>query len=395
MVILALETATRAGSMALWTDGTCAACLGDPSRPHGERLPGEILEWLNRHGKAPGDIDLLAVVSGPGSFTGLRVGMATMQGMALAGHRRVLGVPTLDALAETWLPAADGHILLVPCLDGQRGDVFFAAFEVDGPQAIEQCARALPASVGRPAEAAAAIAVRAAGRRVVLVGDGTVRYRDVFAAALPDAELVDAPRPIAAAAAGMAARHPDRAGAPHALQPIYVRRPDAVLARERAGRAAAANGAPAGCTIHRAEGPADLQAVEVLQRQTFTNPWAAEAMRWELENTDVARLYVMHEPGGRLVAYCACWLVFDELHINSFAVDPERRRRGLARALLRHVLQEGVHEGARSATLEVRGSNVAARALYERLGFQVEGTRRDYYQDPREDALILWNRSLR
>ena len=88
------------------------------------------------------------------------------------------------------------------------------------------------------------------------------------------------------------------------------------------------------------------------------------------------------------------WMVADELHINSLAVDEKWRRRGIARRLLQHVFHESVAAGARSATLEVRQSNTAGRALYERLGFAVEGVRREYYQHPREDALILWRRNL-
>jgi len=146
--------------------------------------------------------------------------------------------------------------------------------------------------------------------------------------------------------------------------------------------------------ITRASACDDLSEVAALQRVSFTNAWGAEALQWELKNTDVARLYLMRSPGGRLVAYCACWMVFDELHINSLAVDTAWRRRGLARRLLIDVFRDAVGAGARSATLEVRQSNTAARALYEGLGFHVEAVRRDYYQDPREDALILWHRSL-
>ncbi len=102
----------------------------------------------------------------------------------------------------------------------------------------------------------------------------------------------------------------------------------------------------------------------------------------------------MRDASGVLVAYCACWMVFDELHINSLAVDVARRREGLARRLLIHVLGEAADAGATAATLEVRRSNAAARGLYEGLGFSVEGIRRDYYQDPREDAIILWKRHL-
>ena len=146
--------------------------------------------------------------------------------------------------------------------------------------------------------------------------------------------------------------------------------------------------------ITRATPLDDLTDVEALRRVSFANAWGAEALRWELKNTDVARLYLMRSPGGVLVAYCACWMIFDELHINSLAVDGAWRRRGLARRLLAEVFRDSIAAGARSATLEVRQSNTPARALYESLGFRVEAVRRDYYQEPREDALILWNRML-
>jgi len=105
-------------------------------------------------------------------------------------------------------------------------------------------------------------------------------------------------------------------------------------------------------------------------------------------------MYAARSAAGDVVAYCACWVVFDELHINSVAVDATRRRQGIARRLLEHVLGEAAADGARGATLEVRQSNEAARGLYEGLGFRVEGVRRNYYQNPKEDALILWHRNL-
>ena len=146
--------------------------------------------------------------------------------------------------------------------------------------------------------------------------------------------------------------------------------------------------------VRRVGAAEDLAAIEALQRETFTNAWSADAIRWELEHTDVARLYVMETPGGVLVAFCACWIVFDELHINSFAVASAWRRQGVATRLLQAVFGEARAAGVSSATLEVRASNLAARRLYERLAFTVEGVRPDYYQAPREDALILWNRQL-
>jgi ribosomal-protein-alanine N-acetyltransferase len=227
----------------------------------------------------------------------------------------------------------------------------------------------------------------------VIVGDGATRYAEVFRERFPDAALIDAPRPLAEAAAALAAARADQAGAPHALRAVYLRRPDVEIARERVGVASKGESA-VGWSVRRAATAADLEAVEQLQQKTFTNPWNADSIRWELENTDVARLYLLQDPDGQTVAYCACWVVFDELHINSLAVDPAWRRRGVARHLLRRVMADASASGATSATLEVRSSNEAARQLYEGLAFRVEGVRRDYYRDPREDALILWNRRL-
>jgi tRNA threonylcarbamoyl adenosine modification protein YeaZ/ribosomal-protein-alanine acetyltransferase len=390
VVILGLETATRQGSVALFDEGRVHAAAGDPARSHGQRLPGELLEFLHQHGRRLAEVDLFAVIGGPGSFTGLRVGMATIQGLALTLGRPVAAIPTLEAIAAAWRRDAPADPRVVaPCLDGQRGEVFFASYDRH---------QILPPQVGSPEDAGQALAAEHSGRAVVLVGDGAERYRDRLAVALPEAEMAPWPGTLADAAVRVAALQPARAGAPHALRPIYIRRPDAEVARDR--RRPAPPPAPAGpplppgVTIHQARDPAEIAAVEALQRESFTNAWGVEAIRWELENTDVARLYVMRTAEGEVIAYCACWLIFDELHINSLAVADLRRRQGLAEALLRAVMHDARGSGAQAATLEVRRSNEPALRLYEKLGFRVEAVRRDYYQSPREDALVLWHRHL-
>ena len=336
MLVLALETVTRAGSVALMDGDVCEATTGDATRTHGERLPHDVTDWLARHGRSIADVDLFAVIAGPGSFTGLRVGIAAIQGFALSRSRAVVPVPTLDALAHGWLGHAPlaGPGLLVACLDGQRGEVFSAAWEVAPGQSLEDARVVFDPRVTPPEPLVADLRQRS-DKGITIVGDGARRYASIFNAANLPLEIADAPVPLAGVAARLAMAHPDRAVAPHALRPIYIRRPDAVLARDRAqARARAGEDPIAGFTIDRAVTREELAAVESLQRQTFTNPWAAESIKWELENTDVARLYVMRATDQRVVAYCACWIVFDELHINSLAVDPAWRRRGLARRLL-------------------------------------------------------------
>jgi len=146
--------------------------------------------------------------------------------------------------------------------------------------------------------------------------------------------------------------------------------------------------------IERVTGDADLDAVVALEAVSFTNPWPRDMLARELMQSAVSRLYVLRTVDRAVAAFCLCWMIVDELHINTIAVDPALRRHGLATRLIRHVMAEAALGGARRATLEVRRSNTAALALYERLGFAVCAVRPGYYSAPDEDALILWREGL-
>ncbi len=134
----------------------------------------------------------------------------------------------------------------------------------------------------------------------------------------------------------------------------------------------------------------DLDGVLGVDAASFVNPWTREMFTWEAEHSDVARVFVARTPEGVVVAYCAVWVIFDELHVNNLAVLPTWRRQGVARRLLDEVLSAAAREGATRATLEVRASNAAALGLYMGFGFEVRGRRPNYYTNPVEDALILW-----
>ncbi len=134
----------------------------------------------------------------------------------------------------------------------------------------------------------------------------------------------------------------------------------------------------------------DLHEVLAIERASFSNPWSRDMFLWELQNAGVSYGYVLREPAGAVAAFCTVWIVQDELHINNVAVAPAHRGQGVGMALLRFVLRFAAGLGARRATLEVRRSNTAAKKLYERLGFETVGVRRNYYSSPVEDALVLW-----
>ena len=132
--------------------------------------------------------------------------------------------------------------------------------------------------------------------------------------------------------------------------------------------------------------PSERDEILALEAGAFTNPWTADSFD-AMRSSPASRIYGARLEDGRIVAFCACWLIVDELHIHTITVREDHRRRGLARSLLLHVLAD---TQAGRATLEVRRSNAAALALYTGLGFEVSAVREGYYQRPAEDALILW-----
>jgi tRNA threonylcarbamoyladenosine biosynthesis protein TsaB len=226
MVILALDTSSAAGSAALVRDGAVIAeRAGDGSRTHGQRLPRELMAVLGDGGATLAAVDSFAIATGPGSFTGLRVGIATMQGLALAGRKRLAPISTFEALA--FLARGAGAPIGV-WIDAHRGQVFAMLYAADGRTVL-----APPTSL-TPEETLDAWTAAMGSGQVQFAGDGAVRYAPAIRDRLADRALVPVEVPAVAGAIGvLAAADAGRAVSPHAVVPLYVRRPDVELARER------------------------------------------------------------------------------------------------------------------------------------------------------------------
>jgi tRNA threonylcarbamoyladenosine biosynthesis protein TsaB len=236
MRVLALDTTTRAGSVALVeNDRLIEERTGDSSRTHAERLPREIDELLRDCGVGSADIDLFAVASGPGSFTGLRVGIATMQGLAFVHRRQIAPISALEALAHIASADTAGEGALVAVwMDAHRRDVFSALYrvasgpvfhsgrmvEVEGPQVNDP---------ERTLERWAAV-VR---QPVTFIGDGAERWAEAIRGSQSAARIVA--HPLLAGAIGRLAAQaePGSRMDPAGVRPLYVRRPDAEIERER------------------------------------------------------------------------------------------------------------------------------------------------------------------
>lgn len=248
MLLLSLDTTSRAGSCALARDARIV-CVerGDASRAQGEQLPSALATLLDRESITLRDVDGYGVAIGPGSFTGLRVGIATMQGLALATGKPLVGVSGLDALAllarggEDHAPQAEpletdqrmaphtaDRACVVTWIEAWRGGVFAAEY-------VEGRASGDPV-VAYPEE----LLRRLRNRATLFIGDGAARNADLIRSVCEkNASFADPIAPLLAGAVATVASEALLAGArprPHAICPVYVRRAGAGGATNESNR---------------------------------------------------------------------------------------------------------------------------------------------------------------
>jgi ribosomal-protein-alanine N-acetyltransferase len=132
---------------------------------------------------------------------------------------------------------------------------------------------------------------------------------------------------------------------------------------------------------------ADLPAVDALERASFSHPWDIEAYAGELANPSA--FYQVAYQGGQLVGFGGIWIIAEEAHIVTLAVDAAVRRQGIGRCVILALMAEARGRGVQRVTLEVRAGNAPAQGLYRSLGFAQVARRRHYYPDNGEDALVM------
>ena len=382
---LVLEAATEhVEVMAVGADGRELALEAEEvGQGHTQRLTPLVERVLTRAGLEPRSLRWVAADLGPGSFTGVRVGLATAQALALASGAEPCGATSLASLA---LATPARRALVVPLVPAGRREVYAGFFRADGRGTVTLLASP---QVG-PAERILAHVDEAlpltGASGVRFVGPAVPRERDALERAHPGStallfrheglsarDLARAARSRRGPAAGL-----PPAGGP--LEPLYVR---SAQAEERVRHRVSA-GEPAVLRPFRSE---DVAPAAVIERRVFSDPWPESFFLGELSHPGVYAMIA--ERGGRLLGYVLAWLSSGSGHIGNLAVAPEERRRGVARRLLEDLLERAGSLGVRSLVLEVRVSNFAAQALYRAQGFRLAGLRRGYYRDTGEDALIM------
>ena len=301
-------------------------------------------------------VDAIAVAGGPGSFTGLRIGSATAKGLGLALKKPLISVPTVEALAYNLY---DTQGLICPIMDARRNQVYTGIYRFKDHrlQTVED-------QMAVPIEELLA-KLEQYGERVTFLGDGVPVFRKLIQEKLQ-------------AAFSFAPAHANRqrAAAVASLGLVYYE--EGKYGTERSG----------GCTMtFREMLVEDLEQVVDIEQNLFSVPWTKEGFLTYLMKKDT--MFFVVEEKERILGYCSMMTVLDEGDILNVAVRSDRQKEGIGQFLVDSMLRMAEMQGIKLVHLEVRQGNETARRLYQRLGFKEDGLRRNYYENPVENAVLM------
>jgi len=359
MIVLSVDTAHAACSACVF-DTVANRSLSLASEPmqrgHAERLADMAQEAVVSAGISFADIERLAACSGPGTFTGVRIGLAFVRGLSLVLKVPVVGITTFAALAQSCRAGSDGRDIWV-IQDARRGEVYLQGFDGDGNPMH-------PASVLGISEAGDLLRDKSglavgSGAGLVDLPDGLV-VSDV--SSIPDAAMI-------ARLAGQAA---DTSAA---AVPFYLRAPDAKAQLPLVKHQ--------GSTLSIEHVGAEYAGVlAAIHTPCFEDAWDSAAMAALLATPGAVALLATQDKAGEKqpCGFVLLRAAADEMEVLTLAVLPHTRRRGVARALMQAVRRHAGQTGTRKIFIEYAEDNQAAHALYESVGYASDGVRPNYYK---------------
>ena len=395
MFILAIETTGPRCSAALIDEkGIVKELVSEGELKHLQSLTPMISRLME--GASFDEVSDIAVSVGPGSFTGIRIGVTTARALAQALSKPLISVPTLHAFGAD--EEAGEDVLVCPVFNARRNQIYGGAYK-EGKEIVAAGAYDLDEFLSM-----------LSGGKYRFIGDGVGAYGEKIDewARKEEADISFSTKDQRASGVARMAlvmkKDPEafsgRTGLGYEeLEPEYMRKAEAQKKLEdrlKAEKAAGAvkdgsTGEKVGSRLLRTATSEDIPAMVEIENRCFSRPNTEESFRREIEdNPDMD--YALAEVDGKPAGYAGLWRVAGEGHINNVAVDPGYRKQGIGTEIIKKLIDDARREGIKEFTLEVRPSNEAAIALYRKFGFDSEGRRKAYYQDNGEDALIMWRR---
>ena len=388
MRVLAIDSSGLTATVAVVEDTqTIAEYTVNYKKTHSQTLLPMIDEMAKMVELDLSSIDAIAVAGGPGSFTGLRIGSATAKGLGLALDKPLVNVPTVDALAYSVYGCSD---LICPIMDARRQQVYtgiytfsYSAGKKDGENLVEPVFQVLKMQMA----VSVADLIRRLnnyGRPVVFLGDGVPVYQELLAEGLR-VPYSFAPsymnRQRAAVVGALGIRYFKKGRFETAMEhkPEYLRVSQAE--RERAEKEKKAR------IVIREAVMEDAAAIAEMENQIFTDAWSEKAVLDTINQKNTICLAA--EKAGRFIGYLLAYAAADEAEIARIAVVKEFQRQGAGRALILGLETVCEANNITKLLLDVRESNEAARTFYTNMGFQEDGIRQRFYENPQEDGILM------
>ena len=387
MKVLAIDSSGLTATVAVVEDEqTTAEYTVNYKKTHSQTLLPMIDEIVRMAEVDLTAIDAIAVAGGPGSFTGLRIGSATAKGLGLAMGKPLIHVPSVDAMAYNVYGCED---IICPIMDARRSQVYtgiytFVRQKADGDgQQMEYTFKVLRVQMAVSVEELVR-RLNIYGKRVVFLGDGVPVYKEMLREGLKvpfffAPSYMNRQRAAAVGSLGIRYYQAGRYETAAEHKPDYLRVSQAE--RERAEREKHAVPKVRKMVME------DGAAVAEMEHQLFHDSWSEKSVLETLSQPNT--ICLMAEKAGRAAGYILAYTAAQEAEIVRIAAAKELQRQGVASALMEELDMLCRTQGISKILLDVRSGNVAARALYEKSGFIEDGIRQYFYENPREDAVLM------
>ena len=370
MLVLGLDTTLGACSAALYDSGRVEVLAHRHEamqQGHAERLAGMVEEIAGEAGINLGDLDRIAVTIGPGTFTGVRIGLSLARGMAVALGIPVIGVSTLQAIAANMGDNRDALPVSV-IMDARRGAVYTQTFSATG-EPLNEAACVRLDDLGSHLVPGDHVIV---GSGTTLVGDMSDKWHSGDVSPVPDSRVV----------AKLAAVLPVPKVSP---APIYLRPADAKQQKPLVKLERVEIDIMTASAAHR-------DVLSAIHAECFVKSWNGGDFEKLLATPGTTAMIASAKGGDNPGGFILIRQAADEAEIITLCVRPQMRRRGIAAQLVEQAISHLNSHGAEEIFLEVSIDNEPAQALYRSAGFDVAGRRKGYYQfddGGRADAIIM------
>ena len=366
MKILSIETSSNICSVAILENDNCIKEISIPDlKTHSVVLMPTISQILNEQNLTLDNIDLLCCSIGPGSFTGIRIGISTMKAFGMVRKTPIVGVSSL--LGLTYANSFKENIVC-SLIDAKNDNVYCGIFDENHNLLEDYLADSIEQVMS---------VLEKYSSPLFFVGDGALAHKEILQSHFPNANFAtDSLNYTSAKNIGIAGYNnyiQNIVTNYHDLEPMYLKK-------------ASAKKFVTQVDLEEMK-LCDLEEIKNELTIDFDDFWNYNILKQELENENSN--YVVAKAKGNTVGFGGIWQSLDETHITNIVVKKDLRAIGIGSFILEKLIEMSKQKNSTSITLEVRATNMCAISLYKKYNFEELGRRKMYYQNPAEDAIIM------